>query len=242
MNLFHLKCVEEVAKNAADELGQYLLDLVADRKIEIETGKAADNFLNRMIKINAASLNPVSDEEIVRIIGGTIVGTAGISKAFGQAIDQLLDRPFELKQAQAAAQAGDRDTVAAYVFEALRFNPQNPILLRNCDHAFVLSSNHGHHRVIPVRTKVICGIVAAMSDPTRMVDPKKFMFDRPPQDYLHFGVGPHACFGRLQAETVIPEMAMALLKEPNLRRAGGRTGQLKYDGAFPARLILEFRN
>ena len=71
--------------------------------------------------------NFISRTVLIGLLTGAIPTTA---KCCAQALDELLKRPAELQRAQAAARAGDDRLMARYVFEALRFNPNNPGLFR----------------------------------------------------------------------------------------------------------------
>jgi len=86
---------------------------------------------------------------------------------------------------------------------------------------------------------VYLAVMAAMFDPTVFDHPNTLRADRS-AEYLHFGHGMHSCFGRRVNGIQIPELATALLNCPELRRAPGDDGRIRYDGPFPDRLILEF--
>ncbi|MDQ2686788.1 MAG: cytochrome P450 [Armatimonadota bacterium] len=227
---------------AAKELNAYLDDLIATRKPQIAGHPGRyDDYLSRLIKVQQADPTRVDDETIRRILGGTIVGTVDTnSKAVAQAIDQLLARPDALASAQEAAQADDITDVAPYVWEALRFNPQNPFLIRHCERDYTIADGTPRARKIPAGSLVLAGTMSAMFDPDAVPEPDTFRTDRPAGAYMHFGDGPHQCFGRHMAGRLIPRVAQALLRRPGLRRAGGAEGHLRYDGAFPDGLNVTF--
>lgn len=222
-------------------LNAYLNELIATRKAEIIANpNDYDDFLSRLIKVELAEPDTIDDDTIRRILGGTIVGTVDTnSKAIAQAIDQLLDRPDMLAEAHQAAVAGDDALVAKYVFEALRFNPQNPFLLRHCTQNYVVAKGTSRAKEIPAGSLVIVGTTSAMFDEDKFETPDLFRTDRPADAYIHFGHGNHTCFGRHFAGVVIPGTAQALLRQPNLRRAP-HGGHIAYDGAFPDHFEVEF--
>ena len=226
---------------AGKELNPYLDALIAARKPQIAADPDRyDDFLSRLLKIQAADPARVDDATIRRILGGTIVGTVDTnSKAIAQAIDQLLDRPDQLQAAQAAAASNDPG-FAAYVWEALRFNPQNPFLIRHCERDYTLAAGTPRARTIPAGSLVLVGTMSAMFDPAVVPDPDAFRTDRPADISLHFGDGPHACFGRHIGGRLIPRVAQALLRRPGLRRADGADGHIRYDGAFPDAFRVTF--
>ena len=233
-NIANFRCIRDQAIASSKDMLAYVSTLMLERKEEIRAGTAEDNFLNRLLTQQAAGA-AITDDEILRIVAGTFVGTVGISKAFGQAFDELLNREVEMYKAAVAARNGDIDLVSKYMFEALRFNPQNPILFRLCEAGFTFGSKR-----IDAGSRIWTGIMSAMFDPAGVEAPNIFRTDRPDREYAHFGHGPHECFGKIMALTIIPGMAAALLRTKNLRRADGSRGKLVYDGAFPQHLILKF--
>ncbi|MBV9850577.1 MAG: cytochrome P450 [Armatimonadetes bacterium] len=226
---------------AGKELNTYLDALIAARKPQVVADpEAYDDFLSRLLKVQAAGPARLDDSTVRRILGGIIVGAVDTnSKAIAQAVDQLLDRPDQLQAAQAAAAAADPG-LAAYIWEALRFNPQNPFLLRHCERDYTLAAGTPRARTIPAGSLVLVGTMSAMFDPEVVPDPDTFRLDRPVDVYLHFGDGPHMCFGRHIAGRLIPTVARALLRRPGLRRADGPDGKIRYDGAFPDAFRVRF--
>ena len=228
------------AHTAAEALNASLDSLIAQRKAELAAGQELpDDFLCRLLKMQQT--DPFADEVVRRILGGTIVGTVDTnSKAIVQALDQLIDRPLTLSEAQGAARADDDARVARYIFEALRFNPQNPILLRRCEQATTIAQGTDRVAVIPQGSLVVVGTESAMFDQAKFPEPDAFRIDRPQEDYLHFGSGMHTCFGKHIASILIPAVAKQLLKRQGLRRAEGAEGALRYDGAFPDHLLVSY--
>jgi cytochrome P450 len=146
----------------------------------------------------------------------------------------LFDRPEQLKGAQAAALADDDALLGKYVFEALRFNPNNPGLFRLAAQDYRLAKDSLHGTTIPKGTSVIAATQSAMFD-ERMVDqPNEFRIDRPEYLSMHFGYGLHTCFGQYVNRVQIPGILKALLKHPGL----GRAGELQYQGPFPSSLLV----
>ncbi len=238
LNLGNDANVKEAADNSSKELRVYLEKLIADRKQAIAAATPVpDDFVTRLVKLQIEGPDGPDDDTIRRLVGGTIVGAVDtISKAATQAVDVLLDRPAELAAVHAAAVAGDDALVARYVFEALRFNPQNPFLLRHCREDYVVARGTDREKKIPAGSLVLVGTLSAMFDETRVERPEEFRIDRKEDTTLFFGHGMHTCFGRHIAGALIPVIAQAALRLPNLRRAG----QIQRDGAFPNRYMLAF--
>jgi cytochrome P450 len=244
LNLGNDPLMRTQAEQDARALNAYLDKTIAGRKASIAAGKPAiDDFLGRLLRLQSTAAEPFDDTVIRRILGGTIVGTVDTnSKAIAQAIDVLLDRPAELAAARQAALENNDALFSRYIFEALRFNPQNPLLLRHCDKEYTVAANTARATTIPKGSRVVVGTESAMFDPAAFPEPEAFKVDRPEDKYLHFGHGLHSCFGGLIATIVIPVTAKALLRLPGLRRAPGSDGRLAYDGAFPNRLFVEFEH
>jgi len=240
LNLGNDPNMAKEAGASAVALNAYLDGLIAQRKGELAAGQELpDDFLCRLLKMQQTE--PFADEVVRRILGGTIVGTVDTnSKAIAQLMDQLLDRPLTLAEAQEAARAEDDALVTRYIFEALRFSPQNPILLRRCEQATTIAQGTDRVAVIPQGSLVVVGTESAMFDSAKFPEPDAFRIDRPQEDYIHFGSGMHTCFGKHIASILIPMVAKQLLKRQHLRRAQGPEGTLRFDGAFPDHLLVSY--
>ncbi len=228
------------ASECAVGLNASLDAIIAERKRQLAAGEILpDDFLSRLVKLQATTEPSFEDSVIRRIVGGTIVGTVDTnSKAAAQALDQLLVRPLSLEDARQAAVADDDALFARYVFEALRFNPQNPFLIRKCTRDTTIAAGTSRETTIKAGALVLVGTQSAMFDPDVFPEPDAFRADRPQNLYIHFGHGIHTCFGRYFAAEIIPGCLKPLVKMPGLRRSTG-TG-LKYDGAFPDSYDLSF--
>ena len=224
---------------AAAGLRTYLDQAVAARKAA-PTG--ADDVLNRCLGMQGAGLPGMSDLDIRNNLIGLIIGEVPTtSKAAVQALGQLMDRPAALAEAQAAARAGDDAGLAACVFEALRFNPVNPLIYRRAVVDTVIAANTPRARKVAKGTMVMASNLSAMFDPERLTTPGAFRTDRPWSDYILWGYGLHTCFGAYINRAVLPALLKPLLQRPNLRRAVGAAGRIDLAGTpFPAHLTLEF--
>jgi prostaglandin-endoperoxide synthase 2/linoleate 10R-lipoxygenase len=85
---------------------------------------------------------------------------------------------------------------------------------------------------------------AANISPEIFPEPKKVKIDRPDSQYIHFGWGTHACFGAPFATIGLTAMLRCFAVLPNLRRAPGLEGQLKYVvmGLFRVYMTQEWSN
>lgn len=132
-------------------------------------------------------------EETVRSIAGlTMTGAAVVTKAFTQAIDQLLNFPDALDaaidaseqeaQLRAAGRINEarerRMFVGRLVVEALRFNPVFPVIPRYCVRNTTLARGTERETEIPAGANVIVSPLGAMFDPEAVPDPERFGFAR----------------------------------------------------------------
>jgi cytochrome P450 len=143
-----------------------------------------------------------------------------LSKAAVHALNQLLDRPEALAMAQAAARAGDDAKLAAVVFEALRFDPVNPIIYRRAVRDTEIARGTRRALRVPKGSMVLAANLSSMFDPLAMESPDAFRADRPWGDYMLWGYGMHTCFGAQINHAVVPAMLKPLLAREGLRRAG----------------------
>jgi len=242
INLSNDEKVRTNAESVAAELNPYLDELITTRRSEIEAGKeVGDDVLTRMIRLQADPSTHLDDLGIRRCITGIIIGAVDTtSKSVTQAVNQLLERPKELAAARDAASRDDDGAVSRYVFEALRFDPQNDFLYRVCERPYVLAKGTPRATEIPAGSFVIAATLSAMFDSAVVDDPKSFRVDRPPETYMFNGHALHTCFGQHINQIQIPSVAKPLLALPGLRRADGEGGQIRYDGPFPDSLTLHF--
>jgi len=189
-----------------------------------------------------AELPGMTDLDIRNNLIGLMIGEVPTtSKAAIQALDQLLDRPAALAAAQAAARAGDDAALAALVFEALRFNPVNPLIYRRAARDTVVAASTFRARNVPTGTLVMAVTLSAMFDPEQLAAPGQFRAGRAWDDYILWGYGLHSCFGAYINRATIPGLLKPLLCKPGLRRAAGPGGRIDLGGTpFPAHLMLEF--
>jgi cytochrome P450 len=218
--------VHQRAADAARELAAHL-----EREIARGARDSRDTVLARLIRLQAADRSLDADG-VRRSISGVIVGAVDTTnKAFCQAIDQLLRRPRELAAAVEAARRDDLDEVGRYVFEALRFDPHNPVIVRTAARELRIG-----HAVVPRGARVFASTLSAMFDPAAFGAPHRFEAGR--KEYLHFGGGSHRCYGERINQITLPVLATALLRRPGVGRAGWLHGRLRYDGPFPDSLAL----
>jgi cytochrome P450 len=224
---------------AAADLRTYLDRAVAERK---RSQSDRDDVLNRCLALQRSGTPGMDDLGIRNNLLGLVIGAIPtLSKAACLVLDALLDRPQELAGAQAAARDEDEARTAQYIWEALRFNPHNPVIYRRATCDAVVARSTLRQRTIPRGTLVFAVNFSAMFDPLAVPEPTQFCVDRPWSTYIHWGYGLHTCFGAHINRAVLPAMLMPLLQQRNLRRAPGARGRIDPgDTPFPQHFHLEF--
>jgi cytochrome P450 len=217
--------------------------LFTDLDNDPAVGKAAknpnakDDVLGRCLALQSAGLPAMDDVSIRNNLLGLLVGAIPTtSKCSAQVLDQLLDRPQDLKRSQAAAASNDDALLGKYVFEALRFNPNNPGVFRITAEDYLLAKGSLHETLIRKGMSVVALTQSAMFDERMVEQPNDFRIDRPAYLDMHFGYGLHTCFGQYLNRVQIPGILKPVLRRPGLRRAGA----LQYSGPFPSSLPISF--
>lgn len=233
LNLGGAPAVHAQALADAAQMRPHLDAQVDARRAALAAGEdVPDDVLTRLLR--AQGTEPALHDVAIRhnFIGLITGWIPTVSKSFALALDELLRRPRELEGAQRAAREGDRRLVGAYVFEAMRFQPQAAGVLRKCAADRTVAADSRHARTIRAGTTILVATQSAMFDPAAVDAPREFRTDRPWDDYLHFGHGLHTCFGQAINRVQLPALGMAFLERPQLRRAG----RVKWDGPYPSSL------
>jgi len=227
------------ALEAAARCRTYLDSAIAERKAR---PTAADDVLNRCLNLQKVASPGMDDVGIRNNMIGLLIGCVPTtSKAAVQALDQLLNRPDALAGAQRAAHDDDDAMFARYVFEALRFNPVNPLIYRRATRDSVIAPRTLRSVTAPRSSMVMAVNFSAMFDRLKLDDPNGFHIDRPWDNYILWGDSLHTCFGAHVNQVLIPAILKPLLKQKGLRRAAGSRGQIdSANTPFPAHLHLEF--
>jgi len=242
INVGNLPTVRERALAAAAEWRPHLDRQIAARKAALAAGEdVPDDVLTRLLRYQDEGQPSFHDIAIRHNLLGDITGwIPTISNAFARIVDELLDREDELASAQRAARDGDRELVAAYCFEASRFNPQNFALLRYVPEDTVIAAGTDRETKVKAGSTVFAATLSAMHDERAVEDPDAFRTDRPWSDYMLFGHGLHTCYGQQIVRAQLPALAQALFEGPRLERARGGDGKLRFEGPFPSGLTVRF--
>lgn len=227
--------VGQAANAAAAESRGWLDRCIAERKA---SGEEKDDVLGRCLALQRAGLPGTDDLSIRNNLIGLIVGAIPTtSKCCANALDQLLKRPAELAAAQKAAAAGDDALFSRYVFEALRFNPNNPGVFRIAADEYTVAAGTLRATKIPKGAFVVAATQSAMFDEHKVESPNDFRLDRPAWVYMHWGYGLHTCFGQYINQAQIPLILKPLLATGSVERAGALT----VTGPFPSSLAVKYK-
>lgn len=223
----------------ASALRTYLDAAIAMRKANPTD---TDDVLNRCLALQGSGTPGMSDTGIRNNLLGLLIGAIPtISKASCLVLDELLRRPDALAGAQQAARSGDDAPMAQYVWEALRFNPHNPVVYRRATRDTVVARSSLRAMTVKKGQMVFAANLSAMFDRLDIPDPGAFRTDRRWETYIHWGYGMHTCFGAAINCAVIPAILKPLLLRKNLRRAPGGAGEIDTGGTpFPQHFTVEF--
>jgi cytochrome P450 len=230
--------VDASARDASAHVRDWLDRSIARRKA---AQAGVDTVLQRCLALQDAGLPDMDDIAIRDNLLGILVGAIPTtSKCCVQALDELFKRPAMLAAAAQAATANDDAALAPYIFEALRFRPNNPGVFRVTLEDYIVGKGTMHSTNIPAGTTVLAATQSAMFDDAVVEFPSDFRVDRPAYAYMFWGLGLHTCFGEYINQVQIPGILKPLLRRKNLRRAPGAAGLLTTSGPFPSSLSVEF--
>lgn len=254
------------SRNDMEDLTRQLLAQLAAGRSNAGGGPATPpkTLLGRLKRRHGQSPRPewFDDDWIRRYLTGLVAtGGATVIRGVTHAVDQLLERPDALRRAAAlssqldelearahastpiavreAQLAAAREPLRLCIYEALRFRPMLPLLVRDCPRDTIIANGTPRARRVPAGTRVIAPPLAAMFDAEAFPNPAAFE-ERPIDSYFHFGFGPRRCFGKYIADIAMLEIVRALMRLPGLARAGGSKGQVAYDGPAPCSLVVTF--
>lgn len=227
------------AMDYAAKLRTYLDGAIAARKAAPDD---RPQLLNRCLDLQSAGTPGMEDLGIRNNLLGLLIGAIPtISKACCLALDELLNRPDMLRRAHRAAVSGDDAQFAQYIWEALRFNPHNPVIYRRALHDTQVARSTFRQTNVKKGQIVFAATLSAQFDRFEIAAPNEFRVTRPWEDYIIWGYGMHTCFGAQINRAVIPAILKPLIAKKDLRRAPGPAGQIDTGGTpHPQHFHLEF--
>ncbi len=239
-NLTDDQTVHENNIKSGQEMRAWLQAWLPGRRQQVAADPKLDDIVARLIRLQTPPAIGFDESRLLTNTMGLLVG--GIettSAATVQAIDQLLDRPDWLARAVAAAKANDTATFDGIFWEALRFNPMNPFVVRLSAAPYTIAAGTPRETEIAPGSLVLVGTASAMHDGTVITDPETFNPDRPAYHYLHLGFGAHRCLGDQVSLQQAPELARQAFVAGFTKRAEGSAGKLDFKGGpFPESFTL----
>ncbi|MEX2643525.1 MAG: cytochrome P450 [Acetobacterales bacterium] len=225
---------------AGAQMKEYLSTFLADRARQLKYEAEAEDIVSRMLRlVLPASIGFDFERIMANTMGLLVGGVETTSAAVVQALDQLLDRPQQLAEAQAAAKSDDTASFDRYFWEALRFNPMNPFVARLAVADYVIAAGTARETPIPAGTLVLASNASAMHDENEIPQPQDFRAGRPDYHYMHFGFGNHRCLGDQVSLQQAPAIAREILLAGFTARAEGAAGRIDMRGGpFPESLTL----
>jgi len=231
--------VAAAAVQSGTEFRAYLREFIAARRSEIAANPVpATTVVDRLIQ---ASLPPevgLNDERLVSNLTGLLIGAVETtSQAIAQALREILKRPAVLQDALSVADTNP-ERFASIVWEALRFNPINPLVVRFVERDAVVAKGTTHETRVPGGTLVLACTSSAMLDGAEVPDADLFLVGRPSKHYFHFGVHHHECLGKYVGEVMVIEAVKVLLKA-GASLLPGPEGQIDFKGGpFPESFVV----
>lgn len=111
---------------------------------------------------------------------------------------------------------------AQMVWEALRFHPINPFVVRYVEKDQELSGVK-----LKEGSRLLVATHSAMMDPRSVKFPQQFMAKRPYEDRrMNLGIFQHRCLGDYVAEVMIPTVLYQMLLSPDIQRDQTATGRI----------------
>lgn len=232
LDLAHKKEIRDAAMRSSSEMMQYLVTLIRERKNTIVNGgRVEDNMLNRLIRMQLDGTGFQSDEEIAGNIAGVFMGALEpTSIACVNVLSQFLMRGDVMKQALEAARNNDAARMNKLAMEAMRFQPNMPLLMRYSKNNQVIGGHGRRQRKIRAGKTLFLMTYSAMFDPRSVSQPRKFRADRPADTYLYYGYGLHRCFGNYINFVSLAEMLIALLRDKQVQPVSRK---IVHEGPFP---------
>ncbi|MCC5634854.1 cytochrome P450 [Nostoc sp. CHAB 5844] len=203
---------------------------------------APKDIFSRLATTSFASDIPFDESKILTNMAMLLIGSVETTaQAITQTLEQILKRRDILPKVLAAAQSNDNQTFDKYVWEALRFNPFSPFVVRFCESDYTLAPGTPRATRIPAKSVVLAGLGSAMFDGAVVVNPDDFSVERPKYNYMHFGYGHHTCLGEHVSGVVIPEVIKQILLRPSVKLIPGEEGKIDYQGTLiPQRFVIAY--
>jgi len=245
-DMFHnLTNDEDVHKNniqSGQEMKEFLKKEISERRNKIKQDPSLDDSFSRLIKITENNdACDFDDERIIANVMGLLVGgVETTSQAIVQILDQLIRVfPEKLEEAKKYAKEGDNEKFDAYVWEALRFNPINPFVVRLSSQDYTIAAGTIRETKIPKGSVGLISTRSAMRDEKQIPDADSFKTDRPSYHYMHLGFGAHECLGKYIGMVEITEIVKQILIRDDIKIE--QPIEFSNGSPFPEKFVLSYK-
>jgi len=230
-----LNCIK-----AGQEMQLFARKLIRQKSHSLS--KNSKDSISRLIYISTNTHIKLPIESVISNICGLLIGTIEtMSQSITQSLEQILIRPDILSKAVDAARSNNNNIFDAIVWEALRFNPSAPFIIRTCERDTILAQGTNNETKIPKGTRLAVCLASAMFDPVGFPEPDSFKLDRAFSSYLHFGFGAHECLGKYISKVVVPEAVRQVLLLPGIHQLPGEEGKIDFKkGPFPEQYLVSW--
>jgi cytochrome P450 len=239
---------EEIAAAAERAVREFIrqIEVLVLRVRQMPHPGKPRNLLEALVRVPLDPADVPNPERHIRLILAEFAAGAveTVNAALANLVNYFLDRRDYLKQVLCdkvtPAKCDDSTTLDDLIWkmsdhdldilvnEILRFDPMGPLSFRTC----VNTTTIGGVEVYP--GTIVCLVpAAAMIDDRVFPEPDTIRFDRPPENYLHFGAGSHQCAGQTIVDPIVFPIAQPMIRVlfrnlaglPQLRRAAGAAGK-----------------
>ena len=248
-NISNDPAVHAASVRAGAEMKAYLKSLIEVTRRAIaaaghppDLGSQDDTVVARLLATPLPGQIGFDEERLVANVAGLLIGAVETTaQAIVQALDQILRRPELLPIAIAAAGSGTTEALDSIVWEALRFDPINPLLFRFTERDSVIAAGTDRQCTISAGSIVFALTASAMHDRSALPEPDSFNAGRPKHHYLHFGYGHHVCLGEHVGAVMIPEVIRRVLLRPGVGRLPNDGSAIDFAGGpFPERYLIAY--
>ena len=151
LNFAQDAALQAAGETAGQEFRDYVDSVVTARHTAVSGGQpATDDVVGRLVDMQCAPSAAFTDSRVRDNIIGCITGILdNTNTAVVNIMTVLFDHPTELAGAIEAAKSNDDKTLLAYIYEALRFHPPAPLVVRLCKQDHVLAKGSERETLIP---------------------------------------------------------------------------------------------
>lgn len=221
-NLYSKEQVEKtIEKNklCIDEIRKYLIKLFIIKYLRFWLTKPFSwifKIKNTIVeRIVAASFSSdikfstvIKASNVPGLFNGAVETTSG---AVIQAVHYISNNDQLLEQAKILAKNGQIEEFDAMIWEALRFAPFTPYLIRVMSQDYTIAPGTPRETVLIKGEVIFIPFGSAMQDNNIYDQPEKFKSDRTVFNYnMSLGFGPYDCLGKHIAAAMVPEMCRQL--------------------------------